>query len=173
MKKKTCMTILLGITLAISLTACGGNSTITDKEQITENKDLADITETPANEASTEVTQAPTEIPEENSAEETEESSAEESREESADNQGIRQEVKEGLNSYEEFMNEYYDYMKKVQDSPSDVTLLADYADYMKKYQKMAEKMDAMDDMDLNKEETAYYMDVQNRINKKLLELSE
>ncbi|MDD6830762.1 MAG: hypothetical protein PUE37_04095 [Firmicutes bacterium] len=37
------------------------------------------------------------------------------------------------MDSYEDFMNDYADFMKKYKSNPSDVSLLADYADYMTK----------------------------------------
>lgn len=86
---------------------------------------------------------------------------------------GIRKEFKAAMDSYEEFMNEYVSFMKKYKESDgTDLKLIADYAEYMKKYSDMVEKFDAWEDDDLSTEETAYYIDVQARVSKKLLEVS-
>ena len=76
------------------------------------------------------------------------------------------------MDSYEEFMNEYVAFLKKYSDNPTDIGLLADYAKYMNKYTEFAEKFDKWQGEDLNDAELAYYLDVQTRINKKLLEVT-
>ena len=62
--------------------------------------------------------------------------------------------------------------MKKHSDNPSDVSLLADYTKYMSKYADMVEKFDKQKSEDLNDAELAYYIDVQARVSKKLLEVA-
>ena len=87
---------------------------------------------------------------------------------------GMRPEFKQAMDSYEEFMNEYCEFMKKYDESDgTDVGLLADYTSYMSKYADMVEDFEAWDDGEMNTAETAYYLDVQTRINKKLLEVGE
>lgn len=87
---------------------------------------------------------------------------------------GMRPEFKKAMDSYEEFMNEYCEFMKKYAESDgTDPELLVDYANYVSKYADMAEDFEAWDDGELTTAETAYYLDVQTRINKKLLELVE
>ena len=91
-----------------------------------------------------------------------------------ADSSVIRPDFKEAMDSYEEFYNEYIDFMNKYAESDgSDLSLLSDYVSYMEKYNDMAEKFEAWEDEDLNTAEMAYYLDVQNRINKKMLELAD
>ena len=64
--------------------------------------------------------------------------------------------------------------MKKYENSDgTDMSLLADYANYMSKYADMVDKFDKWEDEDLNNAEMAYYLDVQTRVNKKLLEVSQ
>ena len=88
--------------------------------------------------------------------------------------EGMRPAFKEAMDSYEEFMTEYYDFMKKYSESDgTDLGLLADYADYMRKYADMMQDFDAWEDGDLNTAELSYYIDIQARINKKLLEIVE
>lgn len=85
---------------------------------------------------------------------------------------GMRKDFKDAMDSYEAFMDEYVAFMKKYSDNPSDVSLLADYTKYMSKYADMVEKFDKWESEDLNGAELAYYIDVQARVSKKLLEVA-
>ena len=85
---------------------------------------------------------------------------------------GMRKDFKDAMDSYEAFMDEYVAFMKKYSDNPSDIGLLADYAKYMSKYADMVEKFDKWESEDLNDAELAYYIDVQARVSKKLLEVA-
>lgn len=85
---------------------------------------------------------------------------------------GMRKDFKEAMDSYEAFMNEYVEFMKKYQSNPNDTKLLADYAKYMSKYADMCDKFDKWESQNLNAAEQAYYIDVQARVSKKLLEVS-
>lgn len=82
-------------------------------------------------------------------------------------------EFKAAMDSYETFMNEYVDFMKKYQDNPSDISLIGDYADYVKKYSDFVDDFEKWEDEEMNTAETAYYIDVQARVSKKLLEIAE
>ena len=84
----------------------------------------------------------------------------------------IDPDFKKAMDSYEEFMDEYVDFMKKYNEDPSDLKLLASYADYLNKYADFVEKYEKWEDEDLNNAEMAYYIDVQTRVSKKLLEIS-
>lgn len=87
---------------------------------------------------------------------------------------GLRPEFKKAMDSYETFMNEYCDFMKKYAESDgTDIGLLADYTEYMSKYANVVEDFEAWDSEEMNTAETAYYLDVQTRINKRLLEVSQ
>lgn len=85
---------------------------------------------------------------------------------------GMRKDFKEAMDSYEAFMNEYVEFVKKYQSNPNDAKLLADYAKYMSKYTDMCDKFDKWENQNLNATEQAYYIDVQARVSKKLLEVS-
>lgn len=85
---------------------------------------------------------------------------------------GMRKDFKDAMDSYEAFMDEYVAFMKKYSDNPSDVGLLADYTKYMSKYADMVEKFDKWESEDLNDAELAYYIDVQARVSKKLLDVT-
>ena len=90
----------------------------------------------------------------------------------SASDGELRGDFKEAMDSYEDFMNDYADFMKKYKSNPSDVSLLADYTKYMSKYADMVEKFDKWESEDLNDAELAYYIDVQARVSKKLLDVA-
>lgn len=84
---------------------------------------------------------------------------------------GMHRDFKEAMDSYEEFMTDYIDFMIKYKNSTDTLAMAADYLEYVKEYQEAAEKMDAWKNKDLNTKETAYYLDVTNRVAKKMLEL--
>ncbi len=87
---------------------------------------------------------------------------------------GMRPEFKKAMDSYEEFMNEYCDFMEKYAESDgTDLNLLSDYADYMSKYADVVKDFEAWDSGELNTAEMTYYLDVQTRITKRLLEISQ
>lgn len=85
---------------------------------------------------------------------------------------GMRKDFKDAMDSYEAFMDEYVTFMKKYSDNPSDVGLLVDYAKYVSKYAEMVDRFDKWESEDLNDAELAYYIDVQARVSKKLLEVA-
>lgn len=87
---------------------------------------------------------------------------------------GMHPDFKKAMDEYEEFMDEYCKFMKKYAKSDgSDLEILDDYAKYMSKYADMVESFDAWESEELNTKETKYYIDVQARVNKKLVELTE
>lgn len=83
----------------------------------------------------------------------------------------IRPEFKEAVDSYETFMNEYVEFMKKYQESDDILGMLTDYANYMAKYAEMVEKMNKIGDEEMTIAESAYYLEVMARVQKKLAEL--
>jgi len=88
-------------------------------------------------------------------------------------NNGLNKEFKEAMDSYEEFMGEYVEFMRKYEKSNgTDISILSDYSNYMTKYADMCKDFEKWEDKELNDAETAYYIDVQTRVNKKLLEVA-
>lgn len=87
------------------------------------------------------------------------------------DNDSLGFDFKEAMDSYEEFMDDYVAFMKKYNANPTDISLLTDYADYLSKYADFVEDFENWEDEELNAAETAYYIDVQARVSKKLLEV--
>ena len=89
------------------------------------------------------------------------------------ENNAIDPEFKAAMDSYEEFMDEYVAFMKKYKANPSDLSLLTDYANYMSKYADFVEDFEKWEDEEMNAAETAYYIEVQARVSKKLLEAAQ
>lgn len=88
------------------------------------------------------------------------------------DSTGIRPEVKEFLDSYESFMNEYADFMEKYENSDDVASMMKDYSDYMAKYADFTQKYEDLGNDDLNDEELKYYVDVQSRVTKRLIDVA-
>ncbi len=101
---------------------------------------------------------------------EPEEKKAEKKKE---DKGALRTDFKAAMDSYEEFMDKYVKFMKKYDKNPSDLELLADYADYMSKYADFVKDFEKWEKKDMNPAETAYYIKVQTRVNKKLLKVAQ
>lgn len=166
MKRKVVIAILCSAMSFGIIVGCGSsNSTV--NEENTKPAIVEEESESQTEISVTEDTEDMVLVTEEIDTEDTEVTETPESEETAST--GIRPEVKEFLDSYESFMNEYCDFMEKYSDSDDTVSMLKDYTDYMAKYAEFTEKMDALDDSDFNTEEMSYYLDVQNRVSKKLL----
>lgn len=86
---------------------------------------------------------------------------------------GLDPDFKVAMDSYEEFMDEYCAFMKKYSESDgTDLSLLADYAKYMEEYADFVSDFDKWEAEDMTTAETAYYIEVQTRVNQKLLEVA-
>lgn len=89
-------------------------------------------------------------------------------------NNDIDAEFKAAMDSYEAFFDEYVAFMKKYsQSNGTDMSLLNDYTAYMSKYADTMTKFEALKEADLSVAETSYYIEVQSRITKKLLEVTQ
>jgi len=98
---------------------------------------------------------------------------AKETEKEETNSGGIRADFKSAMDSYEKFFDEYVAIMKKYANNPSDMSILSDYTKYMGKYTKMMDDFEKWESEDMNAAETAYYLEVQGRITKKLLEVAQ
>lgn len=87
-------------------------------------------------------------------------------------NSGVSAEFKETMDAYEDFFDEYISFMKKYQANPTDLSLLAEYSEFMSEYTSMMSKMSALGDKKMNDAEAEYYLEVTDRINKKLLDVA-
>lgn len=85
---------------------------------------------------------------------------------------GVSADFKATMDSYEEFFNDYVDFMKKYQNSSDVMSMASDYADYMSKYSDMMNKLNAIKSEDLSTADLAYYTEVNARITKKLAEVA-
>lgn len=86
----------------------------------------------------------------------------------------ISTDFKVAMDSYEAFFDEYVAFMKKyAKSNGTDMNLLNDYTTYMSKYADTMTKFEALKDADMSTAETAYYIEVQGRITKKLLEVAQ
>lgn len=109
------------------------------------------------------------EVPEEKEEVVTENDKKEEQTSKPSNNQ-MRSDFKKTMDSYEEFMNEYVEFMKKYSKSDgTDLSLLKDYNQMLSKYEKLSKDFENWGDEDLNEKETKYYIEVQTRVNEKLL----
>ena len=88
----------------------------------------------------------------------------------SSDN--VSPEFKKIMDTYEDFFNDYVDFMKKYNNSTDIVSMATDYAKYTKEYdEKMQSFKDEKTD-DLSVADAAYYLEVEARITKKLAEVA-
>ncbi|MCJ0536677.1 DUF6591 domain-containing protein [Enterococcus cecorum] len=81
---------------------------------------------------------------------------------------GVRPEVKEQIDAYEKFFDEYIAFMTKYKDSNNAVSMAADYANFMKKYTDYMAKFENIDDKGWNDAEVAYWLEVNGRVMGKL-----
>lgn len=84
----------------------------------------------------------------------------------------VSPEFKATMDSYEEFFNDYVDFMKKYKNSTDITSMASDYADYMTKYSDMMQKLNDIKSEDLSTADLAYYNEVNARITKKLAEVA-
>lgn len=85
---------------------------------------------------------------------------------------GVTPEFKAAMDSYEAFFDEYCDFLKAMDDDPSNFTFLMEYAEMMLRYADTMDKLDAIDEDELSDADLAYYIEVMARINKKLIEIA-
>ena len=77
------------------------------------------------------------------------------------------------LDDYESFMNEYIDFMKNYNNSDNALSMLSDYSKMLSKYAEVTKSINSIDTKSLSTEDYAYYLDVTNRVLKKMTELYE
>lgn len=159
---RVCGSLLVVVLICAAFASCGKTTTkpespSTDQTQATEAD--ADQTQTAAPSTTAAQTQA---LPE----------STDGSIETTGNEEGIRAEVKDSLDSYEVFVDDYCAFMKKYAAAGDKTELLADYSDFMSKYAETAEKIDNLK-KDLSDSELAYYTEVTTRCAEKLNEVNE
>ena len=85
---------------------------------------------------------------------------------------GIRPEFKEAMDAYEAFYKDYCDFMKKYSENPADLSMLTEYASMLVKLNEMNQAFESWDSADMNNEELKYYLDVNNRVTKMLVDVA-
>lgn len=88
------------------------------------------------------------------------------------DTEEMRPEFKEAMDSYEAFYDEYCEFMKKYNANPTDTELISSYGDIMTEMVEMTEKFEAWEENDLNTAELKYYIEVNNRVAQKLVDVT-
>lgn len=83
----------------------------------------------------------------------------------------VSADFKKMMDSYEDFFDEYIEFMRKYENSDDVAGMLNDYADYMTKYADYMQKLNDVDTDNLSTADAAYYTKVQARIVKKLAEI--
>lgn len=85
----------------------------------------------------------------------------------------ISKEFKKAMDHYEAFMDEYIAFMKKYANSNgTDLSLLSEYSKYMSQYAEVCKDFEKWKNEEINTKELAYYLEVQTRVNQKLLEIT-
>ena len=140
--------ILFVLALVLSLSACGGGSAADGTQ--------AAAAETPSTADTADTARA----------------SADPAAGEDASAETLRPEFKQAMDSYEAFYTEYCEFLKKYQENPTDMALLAEYTDMVAQADEMAKSFAAWEDDDLNSEELKYYLDVNNRTLKMLVDVT-
>ena len=75
---------------------------------------------------------------------------------------------KASMDSYEQFFDQYVEFMKKYKDSGDSISMLADYTKMMQQYTDTMNKLNAIDQNSLSAADEAYYLEVMGRITQKL-----
>ncbi len=160
MRKTTA--IILALILALVLVGCSADKLEEKINSVADNIEAGfDSMEEKLDGTEGEPEEAPTEEPEQTPAEESQQAPA-------AD--GIRPEIKEAIDSYEEFFKEYADFMASY--DATDASALAEYLSMLGQYTETMQKLDDMEDKDLTDEETVYLTQATLRIDQMLLDVA-
>ena len=83
---------------------------------------------------------------------------------------GIDPAFKEAMDSYEDFFDEYVEFMLKFKATEDVLPLMDEYGSMMQQYAETMAALQEVDQDSLTKEEALYYSEVMLRINQKILE---
>ena len=78
--------------------------------------------------------------------------------------------LKAFLDEYEAFMYDYIEFMDKYENSDDVFSMLDDYTKMMTKYAEFAKALEKYDEDEMSAADAAYYLEVTNRVNQKMLE---
>ena len=73
------------------------------------------------------------------------------------------------MDTYEEFFDDYIEFMTKYNESKDTMAMLTDYLDYLAKFAETMEAFEAIEGQEMTDAEALYYAEVQLRISQKLL----
>ena len=93
-------------------------------------------------------------------------------QEQIVDADGLRPEFKAAMDSYETFFNDYCDFMIEYEKNPTDLGLLAKMPGMLADLAEMEKAFAAWEDDDLSNAELTYYIEVQGRVTKKLVDVA-
>ena len=168
MKKVLCsiLAILILATTGVVFTGCGSDNSKDSSSSKVETK-----AETTTEEVTEPTTEEVTE--EETTTEATKPKATKKTTSQKSNStSGVNANFKATMDSYEEFFNDYVDFMKKYKNSTDITSMASDYADYMTKYSNMMQKLNDIKSEDLSTADLAYYNEVNARITKKLAEVA-
>lgn len=83
----------------------------------------------------------------------------------------VSPEWKKTMDAYEDFFDEYVEFMKTYDASTLDSELITKYTELMQKFNEYSAELNDVEEGSLSKADYAYYIDVNSRIQKKLLEV--
>lgn len=189
MPKKT--KIIIGVSVFVLLCIIagasrkGGNNdtpTRNSANATTESKNTEAVTEEKSKQENTteKVTEEKTEEVK-NETEEVTEQDTEEITEEKAEAEDkrpddeISTDFKEYMDSYEAFMDEYCEFLEKYNADSTNAELMNEYSEFLLKYNDFSEKINEYNknQSTMTTAESKYYIEVMNRVNTKLLKVSQ
>lgn len=90
------------------------------------------------------------------------------------DSSGVDPELKAALDDYEAFMDKYIAFMKKYESDPGNaISMIGEYTEIVAQYAEYVEKIDAYEKKknEMSTEDWKYYLDVTNRVEKKMIDV--
>lgn len=90
---------------------------------------------------------------------------------EETDSDGVTPAFKAQMDSYEEFFNEYVEFMQSYMNSDDMAGMLIKYASMMSKYADMMDALDSIDESELSTADYAYYIEVTARITQNMAKI--
>ncbi len=91
----------------------------------------------------------------------------------SGSSSGISQEFKAAMDAYEAFYDEYCALLKEYYNNPMDYSLLTRYMELVERAEEVDEAFEQWNDENLSGEELRYYLEVEDRVIKKLAAVTE
>ena len=140
-----------------------GQDGVAKTEEIETDKKLEKISSTEMENSLTDET-----VSENNNSEKSDDNRNETSLVEKVADGLIRDDIKEAIDSYEAFVDEYCKFMENY--DASDISSLAKYTDLLSKEIEMSKEFEDIEDMELTNAEALYYSEVSVRCLKKMSE---